>query len=215
MPYRLRFSLLLTLLIAFLAPGTTASHGGGLDAYGCHHDRKQGGYHCHRGQFVGQAFAAQAEMLANRQESYTAVPPTLPSIQFTGKVVGITDGDTVSVMHNGRAGKFRLHGIDCPERGQPFGTVAKQFTSALVFGKEVTVRPHGHDKYGRTIGEVTLLDGRMLNQELVKAGLAWWYRQYSKDETVAQLEQDARAARRGLWIDPNPVPPWEWRRLKR
>lgn len=78
----------------------------------------------------------------------------LPSLHFAGQVVGVTDGDTISVMHNGRAEKVRLHGIDCPEKGQAFGQRAKQFTSALVFGKEVTVTVHDSDKYGRTIDEV-------------------------------------------------------------
>ena len=208
-------SVLLTLLIAVLAPGAAAPHGGGLDSYGCHHDRTHGGYHCHRGQFAGQAFASQAEMQAARQENYTAIPPTLPSIHFTGKVVGVTDGDTITVLHNGKGERVRLHGIDCPEKGQAFGTVAKQFTSALVFGKEVTVTVQDSDKYGRTIGEVTLLDGRVLNHELVKAGLAWWYRKYAPgDTTLEHLEAEARNAKRGLWVDPNPVPPWEWRKRR-
>src|SRR2546422_9117216 len=176
----------LLLLMAFLGLALTASpvspHGGGLDAYGCHHDHKQGGYHCHLGQFAGRAFASEAEMQSARQENYTAIPPTLASIHFTGKVVGVTDGDTISVMHNGRAEKIRLHGIDCPEKGQAFGQRAKQFTSTLVFGKEVTVTVQDSDKYGRTIGEVTLLDGRVLNHELVKAGLAWWYRKYAPED---------------------------------
>src|SRR2546430_1057502 len=189
----------LLLLMAFLGLTLTASpaspHGIGLDAYGCHHDRKRGRYHCHQGQFAGQAFASQAEMQAARQQNYTAIPPTLPSIHFTGKVVGVADGDTLTVLHNGRGEKIRLYGIDCPERGQPFGTVAKQFTSALVFGKEVTVAVQDSDKYGRKIGEVKLLDGRVLNRELVKAGLAWWYRHYAPGDTaLAGLETEAREA---------------------
>lgn len=128
---------------------------------------------------------------------------------FSGRVVGVADGDTITVLHNGFGERFRLTGIDCPEKRQPFGNRAKQFTSSLVFGKTVTVRGTGRDRYGRTLGVVFLPDGRNLNQELVKAGLAWWYRQYSKDETLAQLEQEARTARRGLWVDPNPIPPWE------
>jgi micrococcal nuclease len=216
MPHRFRLSLLLILLISVFAPGAAAPHDGGLDSYGCHHDRKQGGYHCHRGQFAGQSFASQAEMQAARQENYTATPPMPPSIHFTGKVVGVTDGDTISVMHNGRGEKIRLHGIDCPEKGQAFGAVAKQFTSALVFGKEVTVAVQDSDKYGRTIGEITLLDGRVLNQELVKAGLAWWYRKYAPDNAVLEkLEAEAREAKKNLWSDLNPIPPWDYRRAKR
>lgn len=197
-------------------PSTTFSHGGGLDSYGCHNDRKLGSYHCHRGELAGKSFASQAEMLSSRQESYTAVPPFLPSVQFTGKVVGVSDGDTISVMHNGKAERIRLSGIDCPEKRQAYGNRAKQFTSQLVFGKEVTVQVAGRDRYGRPLGEVVLPDGRNLNQELVKAGLAWWYRQYAPGNTALErLEQEARTAKRGLWVDPNPVPPWEWRKMRK
>ncbi len=81
-----------------------------------------------------------------------------------------------------------------------------------MFGKTVTVQDHGRYRYGRTIGEVILPDGRVLNHEMAKAGFAWWYRRYAPDDgTLAQLEADAKAAKRGLWADPNPLPPWAWR----
>jgi micrococcal nuclease len=135
---------------------------------------------------------------------------------FTGRVVGITDGDTIRVLHSGRAERVRLWGIDCPELHQPFGTRARQFTSSAAFGKVVTVQVRDVDRYGRTVGEVILQDGRSLNRELVRAGLAWWYRQYTRDDRELQrLEAEARAARRGLWEDRNPVPPWQWRRKSR
>jgi len=206
--------LLLTGLLLFI-PVPVWPHGGGLDTYGCHQDRKQKEYHCHQGQFAGRSFASKSEMLSSRQESYTATPPILPSVHFTGKVVGVSDGDTISVMHNGKAERIRLSGIDCPEKSQAFGQRAKQFTSALVFGKDVTVNVQDTDRYGRTVGEVKLLDGRVLNQELVQAGLAWWYRKYAPgDTTLERLETEARAAKRGLWVEPHPVPPWEWRHKK-
>jgi micrococcal nuclease len=126
-------------------------------------------------------------------------------------VVGISDGDTISVRHGTRAEKIRLNGIDCPEKKQAFGQRAKQFTSKLAFGNDVLVKTFGRDRYGRTLGDVVLSDGRILNQELVKAGLAWWYAKYSKDSTLRQLQEAARQAKRGLWVYPDPVPPWEWR----
>src|SRR5712692_1532752 len=89
---------------------------------------------------------------------------------FSGRVVGVTDGDTIKVMHNGKAEKIRLHGIDCPEKGQPFGTKAKQFTSEMVFGKTVTLHVTDMDRYGRTVADVVLPDGRVRNRELVAAG---------------------------------------------
>ena len=135
---------------------------------------------------------------------------------FSGRIVGVWDGDTIKVTHNGKVEKIRLYGIDCPEKAQPFGTKAKQSTSAIVFGKDVTIMEHGHDKYTRTLAEVLLPDGMNLNQELVKQGWCWWYRQYAPGDTVLEgLERDAREGRTGLWVDPQPVPPWEWRKRRR
>ncbi len=134
---------------------------------------------------------------------------------FTGRVVSVTDGDTITVLHNGKGERIRLHGIDCPEKRQAFGNRAKQFTSKLVFGKTVTVQVVDHDRYGRTVGVVLLPDGRSLNHELVRAGLAWMYRRYANDQSLSDLEEEARVARRGLWADPNPVSPWEWRVMRK
>jgi micrococcal nuclease len=143
------------------------------------------------------------------------VAATLYAQDFVGKVVGITDGDTIRVMHDGAAEKIRLWGIDCPESKQPFGTRAKQFTGDLAFGKVVTVRVRDIDRYHRTVAEIILPAGRNLNQELVRAGFAWWYQRYARHETILKdLEREARAGRRGLWADKDPVPPWEWRKAK-
>jgi micrococcal nuclease len=93
---------------------------------------------------------------------------------FTGKVVGISDGDTLSVMRAGKAVKVRLYGIDTPEKAQAFGTQARQCTSDAAFQQTVTVVVQTTDRYGRLVGEVLLPDGRSRNQKLVKAGMAWW-----------------------------------------
>lgn len=128
------------------------------------------------------------------------------------RVVGVHDGDTITVLTpTKRQAKVRLHGIDAPELAQPFGSRARQFTAALVFGKSVSVIISTTDRYGRAVGDVTV-GGRSVNQEIVGAGLAWWYREYAPhDATLAARERQARAARRGLWADARPVPPWEWR----
>jgi micrococcal nuclease len=145
-----------------------------------------------------------------------AFPLLVDAEQFTGKVVGLSDGDTLSVLREGKAVKVRLHGVDTPEKAQAFGTQARKLTGDLVFQQIVTVIIRDTDRYGRVVGEVLLPDGRSLNQELVKAGMAWWYRQYApNDTTLAQLEADARTAKRGLWADAHPVPPWEWRKGQR
>jgi endonuclease YncB( thermonuclease family) len=134
---------------------------------------------------------------------------------FSGQVVSVLDGDTIEVLHNNKAERIQLNGIDCPEKRQAFGKQAKQAASELVYGKEVTVKTHGHDKYKRTLGDVILPDGMNLNQELVKQGWCWWYKKYAPGDTVLEgLETEAREARIGLWADPQPVPPWEWRKKK-
>jgi micrococcal nuclease len=114
--------------------------------------------------------------------------------------------------------RIRLSSIDCPEKGQAYGQRAKQATSALVFGKEVTIQIYVHDKYRRTLADVLLPDGVNLNQELVKQGWRWRYRRYVPGDIVLRvsgLEIEAREARKGLWVDPHPVPPWEWRKRNR
>jgi micrococcal nuclease len=134
---------------------------------------------------------------------------------FSGSVVSVLDGDTIEVLHNQRPERIRLHSIDCPEKGQAYGNKAKQATSALVFGKEVTLKNHGKDKYKRTLADVILPDGTNVNRTLVQEGWCWWYRKYAPGDTVLEdLEKEARGGRKGLWADPNPVPPWEWRKKK-
>ena len=108
--------------------------------------------------------------------------------------------------------KIRLFGIDCPESDQDFGTKAKKFTGNMVFGKIVEITPIGDVSYGRTVAWVTM-DGQSLNKELVRNGLAWWYRRHAQSETELELlEAEARAQKIGLWSHPHPVPPWKFRR---
>jgi endonuclease YncB( thermonuclease family) len=140
-------------------------------------------------------------------------PVFAKSFTFAGVVVKIHDGDTISVVRRGHAERVRLAGIDCPELRQAFGNRAKNLTSRLASGQMVTVHVQGSDDYGRKLGVVTLPDGRSLNRELVAAGLAWKVKT-SKNKQVAKLENDARRAKRGLWADADPTPPWEYRKAK-
>jgi endonuclease YncB( thermonuclease family) len=133
----------------------------------------------------------------------------------TGKVVRIRDGDSLVILAGGTPVEVRLHGVDAPEQGQAYGRRAKSFTGNLSFGRQVELEPRGKDAYGRTLAAVILPDGRSLNRELVAAGLAWHYRQYSDDADLAAGEAEARAARRGLWAGRNPLPPWEFRESRR
>lgn len=135
-----------------------------------------------------------------------------------GRVVGVTDGDTVKVLDgSNQEHKIRLAGIDAPERKQPFGQKAKQHLSDLVYGKDVEVEWHKQDRYKRLVGKI-FVRGRDANLEMVKAGLAWHYKKYQGEQSYedrqayARAEEDARIHRRGLWADPSPIPPWEWRR---
>lgn len=138
------------------------------------------------------------------------------ALSSLASVVRVHDGDTIEVLHSNKAERIRLSGIDCPEKGQAFGNNAKHATSDLAFGKEVTIQTHGKDRYKRTLGDIILPDGMNLNQELVKQGWCWWYRKYVPGDTVLEgLENEAREARKGLWADPHPMPPWEWRKRSR
>lgn len=134
--------------------------------------------------------------------------------EWSGKVIGVKDGDTIEVLHGNQAVVIRFSGIDCPEKGQPFGKVAKHLKSDLCFGKIVTIRPSAVDKYGRTLAEVFLVDGRNIQEELLRLGFAWHFIKYSSDSHLAMLEVEARQTKRGLWADPSPTPPWEWRHSK-
>ena len=142
--------------------------------------------------------------------------PYVSFADFIGTVVSVLDGDTIEVLLNMHPERVRLSGIDCPEKGQPFGTRAKQELSALVFGRDVILQTHGQDKYGRTLADVLLPDGTNVNHELVNDGWCWWYRKYALGHAeLEKLEAEAREAKRGLWSDPHPVPPWEWRKRGR
>lgn len=138
-----------------------------------------------------------------------------PRQPFSAPVVGVSDGDTITALHRGAQVRIRLNGIDCPERGQPFAARAKQHTAGLAFGRTVTVRPSGTDRWGRVIADVVLPDGRSLNRELVAAGLAWHYTRYSNDRALARAEREARAARIGIWSEGRAVAPWEFRAAQR
>ncbi len=138
-----------------------------------------------------------------------------------GKVVGVSDGDTITVLDGQQVQhKVRLMGIDCPEKAQPFGQNAKQSLSDLVFGRSVNVEWQKLDRYERIVGKV-LVSGQDANLEQVRRGLAWHYKKYEREQepldraTYSQAEIEARMSNRGLWSDPTPIPPWDWRKSKK
>lgn len=133
---------------------------------------------------------------------------------FSGMVVGVSDGDTITVLKDREQVKVRLVEIDAPEKGQAFGNRSKQALSALAHGKQVEIREHGTDRYGRTLGRV-YQSGLDVNTEMVRRGMAWVYVKFAKEKGLFQIEAEAREQRRGLWVDKEPVPPWEWRTGKK
>ncbi|MCB2215123.1 MAG: thermonuclease family protein [Desulfobulbaceae bacterium] len=142
---------------------------------------------------------------------------SLPALVFAleGKVVNVADGDTITILTADKQQiKIRLYGIDCPENGQAFGNVAKKFTAKMVAGKHVSVTPYDTDRYGRTVGVVTV-NGKNVNESIIAAGYGWQYRKYCKESFCNQwltIEQMARSSGIGLWVDKKPLPPWEHRR---
>lgn len=133
---------------------------------------------------------------------------------FTAKVIRIVDGDTLEILVDKEPIKIRLAHIDCPEkRGkQPYGNAAKQALSDLCFGQIVKAEWSSKDRYGRYIAVIYNKSGQNVNQEMVRLGLAWHYKKYSTDSVYSKLEAKARKNKKGLWQDPNPVAPWDWRK---
>lgn len=139
--------------------------------------------------------------------------------QLQGRVVGVADGDTITVLDAGlQQHRVRLTGIDAPEKHQPFGQVSKQSLSNLVYGKTVTITYDKQDRYGRILGRVGTPDGQDANLMQIQRGLAWHYKHYERDQPAKErqaysaAEQAAQQAKAGLWADKNPTPPWDWRR---
>ena len=133
---------------------------------------------------------------------------------FAGKVVSVADGDTITVLRERTQVKVRLLEIDAPEKAQAFGAKSKESLSDMCFGNAATLADKGRDRYGRTLARVTC-DGVDANAEQVRRGRAWVYDRYVTDKMLYAVQEEAKAERRGLWKDEKPVPPWEWRKMKR
>ena len=134
----------------------------------------------------------------------------LPAL-FICLIVGVTDGDTLTARCDQQTVKIRLAEIDAPEKAQPFGARSKQSLSDLCFDVEAEVYPQTTDRYSRTVAHVTC-DGVNASAEQVRSGMAWVYDQYVVDMGLYDLQDEAVAAREGLWSARSPMPPWKWRR---
>lgn len=215
---------ILFVLIGLCMPNWGHAHGGGLDGCGGHHDRKRGGYHVHNIALhcaclpEGQACEeiTKKQLTAEKSDSTSADAELLQ-----GRVVGIADGDTITLLDSTNAQhKIRLGGIDAPERGQPFGTASRQHMAELAFNKQAKADCYKTDRYKRLVCTV-YVDRKDVGLAQLDAGMAWWYRKYASEQPPQErleyeiAETKAAVDRIGLWQDRNPVPPWEWRKTER
>lgn len=154
----------------------------------------------------------RAGLLAATLVACLLAAPALAGAQarFAGVVTRIADGDTLDITANGQVRPVRLDGIDAPELGQAFGRAARTELRVLALSRNVTAIVTDQDRYGRTVARV-LVGTVDLSEEMVRRGLAWQFVRYSRDARLAGLEQEARQQRRGLWAEPRPIAPWDYR----
>jgi micrococcal nuclease len=140
-----------------------------------------------------------------------------PSIEKDAeyKVIGIVDGDTYDVLKNNETIRIRVNAIDAPEKGMPFYRVSKEYLSSLCFGKFVKLDIVKKDQHDRFVARAILPDGIDIPTEMIKAGMAWHFKEFSSDETLSELENTARQNKIGLWKDGHPIEPWKIRKLHR
>lgn len=145
---------------------------------------------------------------------FIVVNVTLAQTTLKAKVIGIKDGDTVVVLDSlNNQTTLRLAEVDCPEKNQPFGTKAKQFTSDQIYLKTIKYLVTDIDRYGRSIAMIFYdKDNKYLSAEIIKAGMGWHYKRYSKSIELSEFEDKAKENKIGLWFDKNPIPPSEWRK---
>jgi endonuclease YncB( thermonuclease family) len=149
------------------------------------------------------------------QKLYAFLFPLLVATGLTGTVVGIHDGDTLRLRTSNATIKVRLFGIDAPELGQPFSRASREKLSELTFRRKVQLIAHGKDAYSRQLAEVVLEDGTNVNNEMVRAGMAYYFRRYTRSKVLENMENEARRERRGVWSVDGLIPPWEFRKRER
>lgn len=146
--------------------------------------------------------------------TWVMVGPTLAATDFVARVLIVHEGDRLTIHHQGRKEMIYLRDVDCPELKQPYGKPAKHATAAYIASREVIVRDLKRNRQGRMAADILLPDGRQIAHELVKEGLAWVQPGGSGDQALKDMEELARAASKGLWSEPNPIPPWKWKSTK-
>jgi endonuclease YncB( thermonuclease family) len=181
----------------------------------------QKGRQCRRNASPGSKYcwqhggAAQSKVGDSVSGKKALVKKDAVAAKIDGRIVGVADGDTVTILDAAKVQhKIRLDRIDAPEKKQAFGEKAKQHLSEMVFGKDVRVEYTSKDRYGRILG-IVRVDGRDINLQMIKDGFAWHYKYYDKTPAYANAEVEAREAKRGLWVDANPVAPYDFRKMGR
>ena len=144
---------------------------------------------------------------------YLIIVNAVNAQSFQVKVVRISDGDTfVGVNRDNLQLKFRIWGIDAPEKGQAFGTKSKEYLSSLIYGKTITVDVQKTDGWGRFLAYVYTPDNKDVSLEMIKAGFAWHFEKYDDSSEYEKAEKEAREKKRGLWVDSKPIAPWDYRK---
>jgi len=199
----MRFSTLLPLLFAVLA-GCPANAPPGLEP-----PRRPSSQSTDRGPVDPPPAAASGR--ASDDRSGETRPPVEVAQRLHGRTVWVDDGDSFQVRIGSETIRVRLYGIDAPERTQAYANKARQALRARVQDRQVSIEQRDEDVYGRIVG-VAYVDGRDVNLEMLENGWAWHYKRHDQSPRYATAEAEAKAARRGLWADENPMPPWEFRR---
>ena len=202
--FRAARTLVALFVAAFVLCANSFGHGGGTDADGCHFDSKTGKRHCH----------------GNPKHEKSVCDGIVPAIGdenvLHGRVVSVTDGDTFKAKIQGAVMVFRMADIDAPEMKQPYGHEAREGLKDALDGKDVVMLRVDTDSHGRIVAHVWI--GNLhINREVVSKGAAWFYPEYAHDDCLFPVENEARDARRGLWMLPREarVEPWTWREQKR
>lgn len=164
-----------------------------------------------KGRSKDEPFVEPAKAISTADITWSA-----PAYDLSGRVVKVNDGDTITILDaNQTQHKVRLYGIDTPEYTQPYSRAATKTLAGLVQGEGVGVDVKDTDSYGRAVG-VVYKGNVNVNLRMVKSGYAWWYRKYAPlDDDLRMAEERARIDKLGLWAEPDPTPPWEWRQANR
>lgn len=197
------------IVLSFVAavPMLALAHPGGVDASGCHDDRKTGEHHCHPGRVLASSLST-CELKQPPRRGDEGV--------FYGPLVRVRDGDSFEAKVQGVAMEFRLAETDAPEWDQPYGREAARALESLLRNRELVLVPVDTDAYGRTVVFVWI-DSLCVNKEMVRRGAAWFYDQYAYSAALHAVETAARDAKAGLWALPleQRMEPWVWRKEKR